>query len=155
MELTWRHLTLLRKEIKEVIESRENSGNGILWERWNNLKHFHAVTHVWSVLGETAWRMDSSRACATWTFCKIIFQKVWEGWSKLQGDSLASLRRRETRVCLMYTWSMRSRQSVFPYKCSAESLCLWFGMRWIYKCKMWTSLRKAALILNADAHLIV
>ncbi len=56
---------LLRKEIKEVIESRENSGNGILGERWNDLKHFHAVTYVWSVLGETAWRMDSSHACAT------------------------------------------------------------------------------------------
>ncbi len=44
---------LLRKEIKEVIESRENSGNG----------HFHAVTYVCMfvcVLGETAWRMVSS-----------------------------------------------------------------------------------------------
>ncbi len=51
---------LLRKEIKEVIESRENSGNGMLYERWNDLKHFHAVTYVWSVLGETAWRMVSS-----------------------------------------------------------------------------------------------
>ncbi len=30
MELTWRLLMLLRKEIKEVIESRENSGNGML-----------------------------------------------------------------------------------------------------------------------------
>ncbi len=25
-----------------------------------NLKHSHAVTYVWSVLGETAWRMVSS-----------------------------------------------------------------------------------------------
>ncbi len=50
-----------------------------------------------------------SRACATWTFWKIIFHKVWKGWSKLQGDSLAS----ETRVCLIYTWSVRSRQSEF------------------------------------------
>ncbi len=41
---------LLRKEIKEVIESREKSGNRMLKERWNDLKHFHAVTYVWSVL---------------------------------------------------------------------------------------------------------
>ncbi len=30
MELTWRPLMLLRKEIKEVIESREKSGNRML-----------------------------------------------------------------------------------------------------------------------------
>ncbi len=44
---------------------------------------------------------NSSRAWAPWTFCKIIFHKVWKGWSKLQGDSLASLRRsaeRDTRL---------------------------------------------------------
>ncbi len=29
---------------------------------------------------------NSSRAFAPWTFCKIIFHKVWKGWNKLQGD---------------------------------------------------------------------
>ncbi len=68
----------------------------------------------------------------------IIFHKVRKGWSELQGDSLASLHwsaERDTRLFDVHL-KWRSRHSVFPYECCAESLCMWFGMRWIYKFKI-------------------
>ncbi len=64
---------------------------------------------------------NSSRACAPWTFCKIIFirfEKVGASNKEIRWLCCAGALR-ETRICLMYAWSVRSRQSVF----SLQMLC--------------------------------
>ncbi len=86
---------------------------------------------------------NASHTYTTRIFHKIIFHKVWKGWSKLQGHSRASLHRmRCERHTLFwcYTWSVRSACRYFPYKCSTKSSFMWFGMQWTYIFKIWTSL---------------
>ncbi len=70
---------------------------------------------------------NSSRACATWTFCKIIFHKVWKGWSKLQGDSLASLRSSAERYTRLFDVHL---------KCAVSSVCVFLtnALRSHYAC---------------------
>ncbi len=82
---------------------------------------------------------NSSHTYTTQTFCKIIFHKARKGWSELQGHPWASLHRIEFFVWC-YTWSVRARSSVFPYKCSTNSSFMWFGMQWTYIFQIWTSL---------------
>ncbi len=47
---------LLRKEIKEVIESRENFRERNIMREIEQLEAFPAVTYVLECSGETAWR---------------------------------------------------------------------------------------------------
>ncbi len=87
---------------------------------------------------------NSSHAYTTWTFRKIIFNKVRKGWSERQGHSQVSLHRmrceRRTLCLMLHLKCAVSPVCIFLTKCSTKSWFMWFGMPWTYIFKIWTSL---------------